>query len=127
MPTNERDRISITTDIFGLPTDGSSWAIDAACREPDAPSMFVDEWGAGRVGRRRRAAALSVCRRCPVRQECGIQALAEVDSGLCLYGVRCGIEFTDVTPSRQQQDIDRLEAIVARLVELANGPTLLRT
>ena len=94
-----------------------AWPHDAACREPNAPSMFADEWGVGRPGRRRRAAALACCRRCPVRKECGVQALAEVDGGLCLYGVRCGIEFTDVTPSRQQRDIDRLRALVTHLRE----------
>ena len=75
--------------------------------------MFADDWGVGRPGRRRRAAALTRCRTCPVRWECGVQALTEVDEGLCLYGVRCGIEFTDVTPSRQQRDIERLRAVVA--------------
>jgi len=50
--------------------------------------------------------------------ECGVQALDEADEGLCLYGVRCGIEFTDVTPSRQQPDIDRLRAVVAGLIRV---------
>jgi hypothetical protein len=86
--------------------------------------MFADEWGVGRQGRRHRAAALSSCRRCPVRQQCGLQALAEVDSGLCLYGVRCGIEFTDVTPSRQQRDLERLRAVVAGMLKTSNAAGL---
>jgi hypothetical protein len=77
--------------------------------------MFVDDWGVGRPGRRRRAAALACCRRCAVRRDCGLQALAEVEDGLCLYGIRCGIEFTDVTPSRQLRDIERLRAVVASI------------
>src|SRR5262245_20861187 len=101
MPRSQRDRTPTTTDTIDPSSDRKAWPDQAACREPEAPSMFADEWGVGRLGRRRRAAALSCCRRCPVRQECGLQALDEVDSGLCLYGVRCGIEFTDVTPSRQ--------------------------
>jgi len=97
--------------------------------------MFADDWGTGLQGRRRRTAALSCCRRCPVRSECGVQALDEADEGLCLYGVRCGIEFTDVTPSRQQPDIDRLRSVVAGLTRLvarhdqerASGRTLATT
>jgi hypothetical protein len=42
--------------------------------------------------------------------------------GLCLYGVRCGIEFTDVTPSRQERDVERLRAVVADLGEPASAP-----
>ena len=119
--TIEDDRRDRTSTIHSLDRSphGAAWAGLAACCEPNAPSMFADEWGVGRHGRRLRAAALACCRRCAVRQECGVQALVEVDSGLCLYGVRCGIEFTDVTPSRQQRDIDRLRAVVAGLV----GPT----
>lgn len=86
-----------------------------ACQELDAPSMFADDWGTGRLGRRQRARALACCRGCPTRLDCGRQALAEFDSGLCLYGVRCGIEFTDVTPSRQERDIARLRVVVAHL------------
>jgi hypothetical protein len=100
--------------------DDTAWAAHAACRESGAPSMFVDDWGIGRYGRRRRAAALACCQRCPVRAECGRQALAEVDAGLCLYGVRSGIEFTEVTPSRRRCDVERLRAVVAG-VQPSNG------
>jgi hypothetical protein len=37
---------------------------------------------------------------------------------MSLYGVLCGVEFTDVTASRQQRDVDRLRAVIARLDEL---------
>jgi hypothetical protein len=104
-----------TIDSVDGSDDEAAWDRYAACREPDAPSMFVDDWGVGRAGRRCRATALACCRRCVVRWECGRRALAEVEDGLCLYGVRCGIEFTDVTPSRQQRDIERLYAVVASL------------
>jgi hypothetical protein len=77
--------------------------------------MFADRWGIGREARRHRAAALAACRRCPVRRECGQAALADVDAGMSLYGVLCGIEFTDVTPSRQQRDVARLRTVVASL------------
>jgi hypothetical protein len=103
---------SIDFDRLHLSPDDASWDVMAACRELDAPSMFADDWGVGRSGRRHRAAALAVCRRCAVSRECGLRALAEVEEGLCLYGVRAGIEFTDVTPSRQQRDVERLRAVV---------------
>ena len=121
---DQRDRTSTTVHLVDRSSHGSALASHAACCEPNAPSMFPDEWGVGRHGRRHRAAALSCCRRCAVRQECGVQALAEVDDGLCLYGVRCGIEFTDVTPSRQQRDIDRLRALVTDMVEASNAARL---
>jgi hypothetical protein len=41
---------------------------------------------------------------------------------MSLYGVRCGVEFTDVTASRQQRDVDRLRAVIARLDEQAAPP-----
>ena len=111
---------STTIDHPYRSPDEVAWVSRAACSEPDAPSMFADDWGIGRHGRRRRAAALASCRQCSVRQDCGLQALAEVEAGLCLYGVRCGIEFTDVTPSRQQRDIERLRAAVAGMAEPSN-------
>ena len=117
LPDPTSDRTETNTP---RPQTGSAWANLAACREQDAPSMFVDQWGVGPRARRLRAAALSCCRRCPVRPDCGLEALAEVDAGLCLYGVRCGIEFTDVTPSRQQRDIARLRALVAKLLRAAS-------
>jgi hypothetical protein len=80
--------------------------------------MFVDQWGTGRDARRRRAAALATCRRCAVRRECGLAALADVDAGMTLYGVLCGVEFTDVTPCRQQKDVARLRAVVVKLSEV---------
>jgi hypothetical protein len=76
--------------------------------------MFADGWGVGREARRRRTAALATCRKCVVRRHCGVSALAEVDAGMSLYGVVCGIEFTDVTPSRQSRDVARLRAVVAK-------------
>lgn len=91
------------------------WVAEAACRQVDAPSMFADHWGVGADARRRRAAALRTCRKCPVRQACGLSALAAVDAGFSLYGVLCGVAFTDVTPSRQWRDVARLRAVVASL------------
>jgi hypothetical protein len=107
----------ITVEPVERSPDEAEWTSRAACSEPGAPSMFADDWGVGRSGRRRRAIALACCRRCAVRQNCGLQALVEVEAGLCLYGVRCGIEFTDVTPSRQQRDVERLRAAVAGVAE----------
>jgi len=79
--------------------------------------MFADGWGVGRDARRHRAAALATCRACAVRRQCGQAALANVEDGMSLYGVLCGVEFTDVTASRQQRDVDRLRAVIARLDE----------
>jgi hypothetical protein len=115
---------STTIDRLFHSQNEAAWASHAECRGPDAPSMFADDWGVGRPGRRRRATALACCRRCPVRRDCGLRALAEAEAGLCLYGVRCGIEFTDVTPSRQQRDIQRLRTAVAGTAEASNGPRL---
>jgi len=42
-------------------------------------------------------------------------ACREVDAGVSLYGVLCGVAFTDVTPSRQWRDVARLRAVVASL------------
>jgi hypothetical protein len=84
----------------------------AACQAPDAPSPFPDEWGVGRQGRAKRAQALAICRTCPVRRECGLQALREFDSGLVVYGIRCGIAFTDIT--RQDRQIARLRTLVGQ-------------
>src|SRR5262249_45903446 len=99
------------------------WFDLAACRRDGAPDMFADQWGVGRDGRRRRSAALATCRACPVRSESGRAALAEIAAGLVLSGVRCGVEFTDVTPSRQSRDVDRLRLVVARLDQgLRAGP-----
>ena len=83
----------------------------AACQAPDAPSVFPDDWGVGRKGRAKRAQALALCRTCAVRRECGLQALREFDSGLDLYGIRCGIAFTDIT--RQDRSAARLRILVA--------------
>ena len=91
------------------------WHAQAACKDEGAPTMFADAWGEGRTARIRRAAALRCCTRCPVRRECGEQALADVEAGMSLYGVFCGIEFTDVTPCRQEPDLARLRALVADL------------
>jgi hypothetical protein len=77
--------------------------------------MFADRWGVGAQARRLRTAALATCRTCVVRRECGLAALADIDAGMSLYGVHCGIEFTDVTPSRQERDVARLRAVVASL------------
>jgi hypothetical protein len=52
---------------------------------------------------------------CSVRLDCGRTALAAADAGQVLYGVLCGVEFTDVTPCRQDSDIERLRAVVAEL------------
>jgi hypothetical protein len=84
--------------------------------------MFADHWGVGGEARRRRAAALRTCRACPVRRPCGLAALAAVNAGFSLYGVLCGVAFTDVTPSRQERDIARLRAVVASLDEPAAVP-----
>jgi hypothetical protein len=100
-----------------VPAPAGAWIDDAACREDSAPSMFADSWGAGRDARRHRAAALATCRNCVVRRQCGEAALATVEAGMSLYGVLCGVEFTDVTASRQQRDVDRLRAVIARLGE----------
>ena len=97
------------------------WFAEAACREVDAPSMFADHWGVGADARRRRAAALRTCRKCPVRRACGLSALAAVDAGFSLYGVLCGVAFTDVTPSRQWRDVARLRSVVASLDEPASA------
>jgi WhiB family redox-sensing transcriptional regulator len=87
------------------------WLLEAACR--GSLDMFEDSWGeAGLKRRGRRAAALAVCRYCPVRRECGEAALASVDAGVPLYGIWCGVEFTDVTPCRQDPLVARLRAIV---------------
>jgi Transcription factor WhiB len=91
------------------------WVNRAACRGLDAPSMFADRWGVGAQARRLRTAALATCRTCVVRRECGLAALADIDAGMSLYGVHCGIEFTDVTPSRQERDVARLRTVVASL------------
>jgi len=52
-----------------------------------------------------------------MRLECGRTALQVVETSGSLYGVWCGVEFTDVTPSRQERDVNRLRAVVARLSE----------
>ena len=83
--------------------------------------MFADHWGVGPDARRRRAAALQTCRKCPVRRACGLSALAAVDAGFSLYGVLCGVAFTDVTPSRQWRDVARLRAVVASLDQLGSA------
>ena len=88
------------------------WTKSAACQAPDAPSPFPDDWGVGRQGRAKRAQALAVCRTCPVRRECGLQALREFDRGLDVYGIRCGIAFTDIT--RQDRQIARLRTLVGQ-------------
>jgi hypothetical protein len=93
----------------------AEWVGRAACREDDAPPMFADQWGIGRNARRHRAAALASCRRCAVRRECGLAALADADAGMGVYGVHCGVEFTDVTPSRQERDLARLRAVLVRM------------
>jgi hypothetical protein len=82
----------------------------AACQAPDAPSVFPDDWGAGRQGRAKRAQALAVCRTCSVRRDCGLEALRDFDAGLVVYGIRCGIVFTDIT--RQDRQIARLRTMV---------------
>jgi hypothetical protein len=84
----------------------------AACQAPDAPSPFPDDWGVGRPGRAMRARALAICRTCQIRRECGLQALREFDSGLPVYGIRCGIAFTDLT--RQDRQIARLRTLVGQ-------------
>jgi hypothetical protein len=67
-------------------------------------------WGVGRHGRAKRARALAVCRTCTVSRDCGLKALREFDSGLEVYGIRCGIVFTDIT--RQDRQIARLRTLV---------------
>src|SRR4051812_5732606 len=99
------------------PAPSGPWIDGAACREGSAPSMFADSWGVGRDARRHRAAALATCLTCVVRRQCGEAALANIEAGMSLYGVLCGVEFTDVTPTRQQRDVDRLRAVIARLGE----------
>ena len=99
------------------PAPTGPWIDGAACREDGAPSMFADSWEAGRAARRYRAAALATCRACVVRRQCGEAALANVEAGMSLYGVLCGVEFTDVTASRQRRDVDRLRAVIATLGE----------
>jgi hypothetical protein len=119
------------TEVFSRPVTPNSsagldpvghvgkWTDHAACREADAPSMFADQWGVGGDARRCRTAALATCRTCVVRRQCGVTALAQVDAGMSLYGVVCGIEFTDVLPSRQSHDVARLRAVVAKLDQSA--------
>jgi hypothetical protein len=136
-PANERGgfassgRGSVVSSVVGNGTDtlfdaatatsagrdghSPAWMAQAACRGADAPCMFADRWGIGRGAARQRAAALAACRSCPVRRECGIAALADVDAGMSLYGVLCGVEFTDVTPCRQERDVARLRVVVAGL------------
>jgi hypothetical protein len=111
----------VTATATGLKTQSATWMTGAACRGADAPCMFADRWGIGESARRQRTAALAACRRCPVRRECGLAALADVDAGMSLYGVLCGVEFTDVTPSRQQRDVARLRLVVAALEEDPSG------
>jgi hypothetical protein len=77
--------------------------------------MFPDEWPIGREGRTARSQALQLCRFCPVRLECGQEAVRRLDAGQILYGVHCGVVFTDVTPSRQARDVKRLRSVVAAL------------
>jgi hypothetical protein len=85
--------------------------------------MFEDAWGIGREGRSKRATALRCCQRCPVRRECGQAALDAFDAGQAIYGVVGGIEFTDVTPSRQVPDVERLRAVVVKLTQhVPDGP-----
>ena len=111
-----------TATAAGLKTQSATtWMTGAACRGADAPCMFADRWGIGQSARRQRTAALAACRRCPVRRECGLAALADVEAGMSLYGVLCGVEFTDVTPSRQQRDVARLRLVVAALEEGPSG------
>lgn len=83
------------------------------CLEPDAPSVFPDDWGIGRHGRAARCRALSLCRSCPCRRECALQTLREADMGLEIYGVRAGVVFTDVILARQQEPLERLRRQVA--------------
>jgi hypothetical protein len=112
------DHFLHTSSFVELPRRSSrppAWVALAACREEGAPSMFADHWGVGRDARRHRTAALACCRTCPVRRQCGLAALADADAGLGIYGVHCGVEFTDVTPSRQARDIVRLRTVVAEL------------
>jgi hypothetical protein len=92
----------------------------AACQAPDAPSPFPDDWGVGRRARAKRAQALANCRTCPIRRECGLEALREFDIGLPVYGIRCGIAFTDLT--RQDRQIARLRTLVGQAARETTGP-----
>ena len=84
---------------------------EPACAAPDAPSPFPDDWGTGRHGRARRSRALANCRTCPIRRQCGEEALDEYEAGLDLYGIRGGVVFSDVT--RPEAAIVRLRRLVA--------------
>ncbi len=50
-----------------LAADDRAWTMKALCRETDPDEMFVR-------GAKQRQAAV-ICRRCPVMQECGAEAL----------------------------------------------------
>jgi hypothetical protein len=74
--------------------------------------MFPDDWGIGRMGRAKRARALSVCQGCPGQRDCALLALQAVEAGFPLYGIWGGIAFVDVC--RQDDKIERLRAMVER-------------
>lgn len=95
------------------PSELSEWD-GASCRQPGAPSPFPDDWGIGRRGVAIHSRALALCRGCPVRILCGQRALEEYESHREVYGVRCGIAFTDVERVRQALKIECLRAILER-------------
>lgn len=82
------DRLGVEEDPSPPPVDLSAylamqpaWKSEAACREADLDDFFADESDTVRVGR-----ALSLCRDCPVIEECLAQAMGTPGPTYGVYG-----------------------------------------
>ena len=68
-----------------------TWQRDAACRDLGSSLFFAADGERGPARRRREAAAVAVCARCPVRLLCALHALATRQR----YGVWGGLTEDD--------------------------------
>jgi WhiB family redox-sensing transcriptional regulator len=85
------------TDVSRLPapiTDHYEWQLRGACRGADASIFFLPEGERGPRKARRERAAKSICRRCPVLEQCAAFALATREP----YGVWGGM-----TPDEREE------------------------
>ncbi|WP_432575063.1 WhiB family transcriptional regulator [Kineococcus sp. SYSU DK005] len=82
------------------------WQLLGACRQADAELFFHPELERGAARRRRDAAALAVCARCPVLRRCRAHVLQHPEA----YGVWGGLseeQREQMRSARQQQSGDR--------------------